>query len=307
MRELRKSKTLAAFLCGASVFTLMSGGVVAQDAPEPLPFVAPEVAPDAADGAADGAASPADAQAGGLHQFDGSADAPPSQPLAEEGGARALPEDMDPMSKPVVRQLDGDNVVQRKIGLGLELKLLQDEIQRMDSIGKLIEALGVDGFKASFPDLYEQLKSSPAILEAEIKYHELQHQLEAAKEGPKPEEETLDAAQLLTPRDDGSAFFMMPEPDVQPIPDIPEPIDPAAELLEEPLPEAPPEPVDVSISLREVYGIAGSYYAIIMHGEERVRVSKGDQLPGETEIRDIGDGYIDIIRRGEEIRIRIQG
>ncbi|MFG6083442.1 hypothetical protein ACEUZ9_004702 [Paracoccus litorisediminis] len=229
----------------------------------------------------------------------------PAQAATDPNAPRILTDEVDPMSAELVRNLDADNFVQTRIRNGLDVKMMEDELKRVQSIEKLVDAMGIDGFKAAFPDLYESMQHSPAMLSAQIRRQELMNDLKKAEAGPEEIKIAADATPAPPPvQGEAASFFGLGGGPASPEPlEPPPPVTPAEEII-------PPEPeavMDIPISLREVYGIDGRYYAIILHGEEKIRVTKGDILPGETEVRDIGDGYIDILRHGEDIRIRIQG
>ena len=285
--------------------------------PEEAPGAVTELAPPA--GAGDGVtAPPASGEAAETAEADSEAARNAAIDVELARAVRSLPDGTEPLSAADTRRLDQFGVISRQAGVGEDILIMDRELKRAQSIDSLIALMGVDGFRTTFPELYELLKDSPIMLRAEIQRHELIGALKVAKDGPEPEKK-IDAA--LRPRDDGSSFFQMPEPPVAPGNGMPPPVSqnaPPAEAAEDVTPAdalapapalAKPQAVVVSIpiSLREVYGLDGEFYAIITHGDERIRVSEGDVLPGETTIKAIGDGYIDIIRRGEEIRIRIRG
>lgn len=249
---------------------------------------------------------------------------------------RSLPEEMDPITAREVKRLDREGVLDRQRRVGEDILVMEHEITRAEQITKLIETLGHDGFREAFPDVYESLEESPLVLSSKIKYHELQHELLAAIEGPKEEEEAADVSELGAPRDDGSSFFQLPGQSgpamtqaLTPVPAAtPAPVaiaeallpapNPSAVLLDEPaggpaegndpaLADADmPQPYE-SISLREVYGLGTDYQAIITLGDERVRVFTGDLLPDGTKIHAIEKDAVVIIRDEEEVRLGIRG
>lgn len=236
--------------------------------------------------------------------------------VAEKAMERFLPENMDVMSADLVRSIDADDFIQSRMKIGLDIKMMEEELKRIQGIEKLIDVMGIQAFSAAYPDLYLAMQDSPALLSAQIRRQELLNDLEEAMTKPEDKEEESEKVASAPVRDDGSSFFIMPSSAPAISQDagdgIPPAINPqdaedqdpadllAAEIIE-------PEEIDAPISLREIYGIGGKFYAVIMHGDEKIRISKGDVLPGDTEILNVGDGFIDIIRRGSEIRIRIQG
>lgn len=264
------------------------------------------------------------------------------EPVAEQAAApngaaseRSLPEEMDPFTARDVRRLDREGVLDRQKRVGEDILVMEREIARADQVGKLIETLGHEGFREAFPEIYASLQDSPLILTSKIKYHELQHELEKAIEGPREEETpAADAETVAGPRDDGSSFFALPQPSgpaplqlaagngaapTMPIPDQLIPAVPPSTLIlslgegeaatageDAAVLEPAPEPF-APISLREIYGLGSDYQAIITLGDERVRIFAGDKLPDGTEIRAIGKDHVIIIRDEQEIRLGIRG
>lgn len=53
--------------------------------------------------------------------------------------------------------------------------------------------------------------------------------------------------------------------------------------------------------------MSGSLYAIIVYGDERIRVAEGDELPSGVQVKAIDPDSITILRDGVETRIQIKG
>ncbi len=212
---------------------------------------------------------------------------------------RSLPDDIEPVTAEEVKRLDRLGVLTRQKAVGEDILIIERELRRAETINGLIDLMGVEGFKKSFPDLYDLMKDSPVMLQAEIKHTELSHDLTAAKIPPGERDKEPEPEPVR--RDDGSSFFAMPQAEA-PGMDLAD-LDMPVRDVEVPVPEVQEAP----ISLREIYGSGSDYYAIITHGDERIRVTAGDELPGNTKVISVGDSYIDLIRNDREIRIRIQG
>ena len=259
---------------------------------------------------------------------------------------RTLSVDLDPITAEDVRKMDGEGLIDRRKKVGEDILIFDVEIERTKRITELVDAMGHDAFKIAYPDLYKLVENSPIILNAKIKQQELKNDLEVALRGPeKPKEEATpeaeaSAAAPLTAREDGSSYFALPVagvPDGQQMPfegtaaEVPAPAEAEDELAdeadegEEETAEAPAdalsdEPLvltDVQdvvgleirepISLREVYGMGDDRRAWILHGKDRILIQAGDELPGATTVKEIGDTHIVILRDEEEIRIQLNG
>ncbi|WP_367198227.1 type IV pilus biogenesis protein PilP [Amorphus sp. 3PC139-8] len=61
---------------------------------------------------------------------------------------------------------------------------------------------------------------------------------------------------------------------------------------------ANPQPLSQQMSLREVYGLLGSYIAVIEYNGERVRVRTGDTLPGEVRVKAVGADSVTVEEAG---------
>lgn len=254
---------------------------------------------------------------------------------------RVLSVDLDPITAEDVRKMDGEGLIERRKKVGEDILIFDVEIERTKRITELVDAMGHDAFKIAYPDLYKLVENSPIILNARIKQQELKNDLEVALRGPeKPEEAPAPGGEVAVPetlsvREDGSSYFAMPvagAPDTQPLP-----FDTDMDAMDEgesglddeaagdgDLAESPADALgdelvltdvqDVAglairetISLREVYGMGDQRRAVILHGQDRILVQAGDELPGATLVKEIGDTHIVILRDDEEIRIQLNG
>ena len=237
---------------------------------------------------------------------------------------RNLPDSIDPIAREDLERLDRLGIVGAQARIGEDILIIDRQIRRAEAIQSLIGYLGVEGFKLEYPQLAADLEGSPILLQADLTKAQLLAEIRAANSNDEVAEETP------KPRDDGSSFFdqanMQPpqlSPNGRPLPTggtgaqvldpaiaalIAEEVAKATESLiaeEEARVEAEPE--YVPISLREVYGLNGQLYAIIIHGDERIRVTAGDRLPNDTLIQSIEPEAMTILRRGQETTIRIRG
>ncbi|MCW3782572.1 hypothetical protein [Defluviimonas salinarum] len=251
------------------------------------------------------------------------------------GEPRATPDNVDPLVGDHMQRLDRFGVISRQSDLGEDILIIDREIKRAESISTLLTYMGIDGFKKTYPELAELMENSPVVLRAELDKQTLKKEIEAAKSDL---EQAVAANNAPAPRDDGSSFFELPgaaaAADGRPAPTLggitpladPAAIDmaalaalgiaapgalpaPAGEILTETPEVAPAEPEikDIPISLREVYGVSDDFTAVIMHGDERIRVRAGDALPNDTVIEFVGEDYIKLKRRGETVRVQIRG
>lgn len=332
------------FLAIGGAAILLSGPALAQPA-EPA-FDAPALAaPNAASGlsgyvAQHGAGHGAETE-GPL----GAVEIPGGITLEEayaELELRVLSTDLDPITADDVRKMDGEGLIERRKKVGEDILIFDVEIERTKRISDLVDAMGHDAFKIAYPDLYKLVENSPIILGARIRQQELKNDLEVALRGPERPEEPVAAEsaaaepEALSVREDGSSYFDMPVAGAQatqPLPDEDdlgglEEVDLAAEAEPAEGLDAPASPADAladgtlvltdvqdvaglgireTISLREVYGLGDQRRAVILHGQDRILVQVGDELPGETSIKEIGDTHIVVLRDGEEIRIQLNG
>ena len=69
-------------------------------------------------------------------------------------------------------------------------------------------------------------------------------------------------------------------------------------------PDAPTEGLR-AVSLREIYGAAGTYAAIVEIGTSRREIRVGDEIAGGLRVSRIGPGFIDLIVDGQSTRISL--
>ena len=322
---MRKSKSIRqALLCGASLAIVMAGMAWAQD--------------DRAGAPAGEAAKTASSQ-DSLPKPDAipQENLAPALDSAPPGGDRPIPKDAEPDSAARTISLDTSNLIDQQEAIGADILLLDRQMRRAEMIGNLIGVMGIEGFRREFPELAKMIQDSPILLQAELEENKLLAQIEmerqkivAAKTAAE-EAEAEAAAPAL--RNDGSTMFV-PQPaaappavltpaeatgttaPVPPVGTAPVGTPPVVTIDVDPADETPAEkiekaeieePKDIPISLREIYGTRGNYSAVITHGGEKIRVVKGDNLPGDTTIDFVGEDYIKVSRRGKPLRFEIRG
>lgn len=223
--------------------------------------------------------------------------AAPAVPAAE-----AVSDEVDPLVRESIAELQRNGVIdlQRRVGSDL---LVIDRLQRRGlAIKTLMETLGTEGLRQMDPELYIALQDSPIFIAQKIAEVELLRDLDMAIAGPVEAIEPGNAA-TLGPRSDGSEIFYPAEE--EPVEEEPEivlvPID--SEVIE----IAEPVYLDFPISLREIFGSNGVFQAIILHGNEPVRIATGDTLPNDTEILEILADRITVRRRHRVFDIHLRG
>ncbi|MBW3243604.1 hypothetical protein KUV57_13100 [Epibacterium sp. DP7N7-1] len=236
---------------------------------------------------------------------------------------RNLPKSIDQISREDLERLDRLGVVGAQARIGEDILIINQHIRRAAAIKSLIGYLGVEGFRLQYPQLAAELKDSPILLEADLNKAQILADIRAANSDEK------EVKPVPKPRDDGSSFFDQTStnppnlsPSGRPLPNgqgntkeldpmiaalIAAEVDKATEDLVHEEALVKPSNDYVPISLREVYGLSGELHAIIIHGEERIRVRAGDKLPNDTLIQSIEPDVITILRRGQETQIRIRG
>lgn len=113
---------------------------------------------------------------------------------------REISDAVDPVAKADLERLDREGVVGKQARLGEEILIINRQIRRAEAIKELLGYLGVEGFKKEYPELAEQLKDSPILLEADLNRAKILAEIAAI--GTEEEE-----AKPLAARDDGSSFF----------------------------------------------------------------------------------------------------
>jgi len=233
----------------------------------------------------------------------------PTRDELEEVANRNLPESIDVFVRDDVERLDRGGLLQRQNKVGEDSLIMDREIARTSKIKSLIADLGVEGFRAAYPELYREIKSSPMVLESEIRFHELQHDLKKAKLGPEEVKKVETPPPAPQPRDDGSSVFQMPQNAVVQ-PERPErPVRPSAAIAEAEAEAARKKDEEAkAVSVREIYGSQGNYIAVVLHGkDEKIRVRSGDILPNNTLIKEIDAKSVTVVRDGKELVLGING
>ena len=318
---MRKSKSLRQFLLGGASLAIVTAGMAwAQDnsasSPRDKP-IASAPAPDVA----------------------------PALDSATANAERAIPKDAEPDSAARTIRLDGSSLIDQQEAIGADILLLDRQMRRAEMIGNLIGVMGIEGFRREFPDLAKMIDDSPILLQAELEENKLLAQIEMERQKIEAAKtagtEAKAAAAAPVPRNDGSTMFVpqppaslppasqpaavlpasgsvavppgaLPPADMPPVETItvdPKDADPASKIGRAEVEEKAEveEPDDIPISLREIYGTKGNYSAVIAHGGEKIRVVKGDNLPGDTTIDFVGEDYIKVNRRGKSLRFEIRG
>jgi hypothetical protein len=224
----------------------------------------------------------------------------PDAGSAEPTVVRTPAESEDPMVTEEVERLDASGLIRRQARIGEDILVLDREIRRAEAVQSLVSQMGYEAFLAAYPDLAASFAESPILLQAEIDTLGLKRELERLRKG---EADAPVEPERTAPRNDGSDFFQIPvrsedtrgpaEPEIETSTDIEVP----AEVKDR----------DIPISLREIYGSSGRFFAVIAHGVDRIRVEAGDELPGDTIIEAVGENWVDVNRRGETVRIFIRG
>lgn len=236
---------------------------------------------------------------------------------------RSLPDSLDPLARDELERLDRLGIVGAQARIGEDILIIDRQIRRAEAIQTLIGYLGADGFRLHYPQLAAELRDSPLMLQAALDRAKLLADIREANSDAAPAEEAPRS------RDDGSSFFnqanlQTPPANAggRPAPLNGNGVDPAiaamiseqiaalappASTLQAAEPVAALQPALAPISLREVYGVSGDLHAIIVHGDERIRVGVGDVLPNDTTILTIEADAIVIRRRGVETRVQISG
>lgn len=231
---------------------------------------------------------------------------------------------VDEVAKADTLRLDRYGIVSKQADIMEQKLILEGQISHAKSVEQLVELLGVDAFRLMYPELAKQLEGSPILLDADLKRAQIQREIQEALEGPS--DSVVEAPKA---RDDGSSFFdptyvAPPSANARQTaaaPDAPSQSE-IVELIRKELSSmqgaptldtggaqtaAPLAPIDIPVSLREVYGLAGNFSAVIVHGEERIRVREGDLLPNDTIVQQIDETSITILRHGKPIKIQIRG
>ena len=217
-----------------------------------------------------------------------------------------LSDDLDPQVRAEIVGLRGAGLLEFQGQIGSDLIAIDRLQRRAQAIQGLLGALGTEGLRQFDPTLYASMENSPLVLRQRIEELKLQRELdEVAAEGSDP----LDA---LDPYAGGGRFGPADPFASAPFLNAPTPEEVVVE--EPPVPdfvddfvEKAPEIVDFPISLREILGANGEFRAVILHGNELIRIEAGDMLPNDTEILEVMIDRIKIRRRDMMFDIHLRG
>lgn len=222
-------------------------------------------------------------------------------------------EAVDPVVRDQIIGLRGQGIMGLQSRIGTDLLLIDRLQRRAQAVEQLIRSVGIDGLHFIDPELHASLQNSPIFIRQQIEELRLQRELEDVLMNAQEEEEL----QEFTPPPGGFNIWDLPgmaqgmPPAVEPV--MPEPEEPDfSDLFPEEEIVTPPEPeipviVDFPISLREILGSNGVFRAVILHGEELIRVEQGDRLPNDTEIMSVNEDRIQVRRRDTIFDLHIRG
>lgn len=234
-----------------------------------------------------------------------------------------------------------DSLIERQSRIGEDALILEREIEMVNKLNELISRVGFDAALEMWPEMAHRFRSSPMVLESQIRTVQLARDLEvelaggadavkAAEERAAAEAANAGASPYAGA---GGTGLMGPVnaplapgavgvddngqpigPDGQPVETIEAMIDRKVnEQLAAQAAEAPPEPESVSLSyaVSEIFGVNGEMNAIIIargDGEDRrVKAFAGDKLPGGEDVIRIGsDGVVIRDAEGAEVTIPVR-
>lgn len=216
-----------------------------------------------------------------------------------------LSDDIDPQVRAEIVNLRGAGLLEFQGQIGSDLIAIDRLQRRAQAIQGLLGALGTDGLRQFDPALYASMENSPIVLRQRIEELKLQRELDeaAAEDGLSPDHDPLEGGGRFGPADPfaSSPFLNTPAPEVVVVeePPVPDFVNDFA--------EKEPEIVDFPISLREILGANGEFRAVILHGNELIRIEAGDMLPNDTEIIEVMIDRIKIRRRDMTFDIHLRG
>jgi hypothetical protein len=248
------------------------------------------------------------------------------EPAPESGGA--VDPSVDPITEQAARLLDGSGLIARQAALSQSLLLMERQIRQAELIRTLLSTLGPDAWIEVAPGEFRSFAETPVALRERIALVELEKQLEELQtddeNSPSVLRERIEAARLRQELAEIEATILLTSQGAvgtgQQLTDAAGTDDLAAALAgsfagasgnnqppaAQPAPPAEPPPpvvIETPISLREVAGLNGVFWAVIGYGEELLRVEAGDILPGDVQIGEIGPNFINFERRGEPRRL----
>ncbi len=249
-------------------------------------------------------------------------------PAAAPGETGSVDPSVDPITEQAARLLDGSGLIARQAALSQSLLLMERQIRQAELIKTLLSTLGPDAWIEVAPGEFRSFAETPVALRERIALVELEKQLEELQtedeNSPSVLRERVEAARLRQELAEIEATILSTSQGAsgtgQQLTDAAGTDDLSAALAgsfagatgENQLPAAqavppaePPPPVvtETPISLREVAGLNGAFWAVIGYGEELLRVEAGDILPGDVQIGEIGPNFLNFERRGEPRRL----
>ena len=257
----------------------------------------------------------------------------PSQGIA--GDPNAAPEAdapldpaVDPITEQAARLLDGSGLIARQAALSQSLLLMERQIRQAELIRTLLSTLGPDAWIEVAPGEFRSFAETPVALRERIALVELEKQLEDLQtddeNSPAVLRERIETARLRQELAEIEAAILAADqraPETARQPQDAVGTDDLAKALagsfagsggEGQPPAAQPAPpseqplpvvTETPISLREVAGLNGVFWAVIGYGEELLRVESGDILHGDVQIGEIGPNFLNFERRGEPRRL----
>lgn len=235
--------------------------------------------------------------------------------------AHGIEESVDPIVRDEILGLRSNGLMGIQSEVGTDLLLIERYQRRAQALEQMMSSLGTDGLRQFNPELYASLEQSPIFIRQKIAELELQRQLENIMNGDGSDDAQDELERLMSQMGGNVPFDIFNYPPFAPAPpgwqaggpegfdiDFPQEEDSASgieDLFEETVPE--PMIIDFPISLREIHGASGVYRAVILHGDELIRIEAGDRLPNDTEILDILQDRIQIRRRDTVLDIHIRG
>lgn len=235
---------------------------------------------------------------------------------------------LDPISEQAARLLDSSGLIARQAALSQSLLLMERQIRQAELIRTLLSTLGPDAWIEVAPGEFRSFAETPVALRERIALVELEKQLEDLQtddeNSPAILRERIETARLRQELAEIEAAILATDqraPETARQPQDAAGTDDLAKALAgsfagsggggqppaaQPAPPSEqPSPVvtETPISLREVAGLNGVFWAVIGYGEELLRVESGDILPGDVQIGEIGPNFLNFERRGEPRRL----
>lgn len=254
----------------------------------------------------------------------------PGMPTEEALAATAsldfgIGEEVDPYVRSQVHGLRASGLMPLQSEIGTDLMMIDRFQRRALALEQMMSALGTEGLRQFDPNLYASMEKSPIFIRQRIAELNLERELEEATLGGEAGGEGEGEGMVMGPE---GPFNIFDYPPFAPGPVVSAPPEPPAQesvaeapaetsvteepqidLLEQMLTAVDPVPEaeDIPISLREILGANGVYRAVILHGDELIRVEVGDMLPNDTEIMGVYQDRIELRRRDDVVNIHFRG